>query len=385
MRLGVNEIPSVCMSYSVDDTQPGAPFEGDLSAMKPTVQPDEEAPRRSGCLMNGLVIALVVIVALAIVGLSAAAGWTSGQRVANTNATATQSFYVNEQLQHIPSDLADGNLAMVDIRLRWLATQTPGVPGIGELMGTATAAYQNAQPTATPPATATPEATAETTAEAAAEFTVTQEASGGYDLVALLDQAENAALTSQWQDAIDYLDVIMGVDRDFERTRVRTLMSEALNSYAQQLYNSGQPAAANLIVTRARDFGPLAEGLEYENIAAELYLTARAAVGSGSPAAISAVQQLINLGPGRYYAEAQTMLYDYYVNSGDAYLAQGDSCSAVTQYQNAINLSSSGVANGKRTVAENACANATPTADPNVVIPSDGSVAPVGEVAPPGQ
>ena len=374
------------MSYSIDDTQPGSPFEGDLSAMKPTIHPDEESSRRGGCLMNGLVVVVIVLVALTIVGLSAAAGWTSGQRIANTNATATQNFYVNEQLQHIPSDLAEGNLAMVDIRLRWLATQTPGVPGIGDFMGTATAAYQNSLPTATPTATATPESTdeLESTAEVT-EFSITQEASGSYDLVALLDQAENAVLTSQWQEAIDYLDVIMGVDRDFERTRVRTLMSQALNSYAQQLYNSGQPAAANMIVARARDFGPLAEGLEYESIAAELYLTARAAVGSGSPAAINAVQQLINLGPGRYYDEAQTMLYDFYVNSGDAYLAQGDSCSAVGQYQNAINLNGSGVANGKLTVAENACANATPTTDPNLVIPADGTVAPVGQVAPPGQ
>lgn len=374
------------MSYSVDDTQPGSPFEGDLSAMKPTLlPPDEEAPRRSGCLMNGLIVALVLIVALAIVGLSAAAGWTSGQRIANTNATATQSYNINEQLQHIASDFTDGNLAMVDIRLRWLATQTPGVPGVGDLMATATAAYENSLPTATPLVTATPEATAETTSESASAFSVTQEASGGYDLVALYDQAQNAAQTSQWQDAIDYLDVIIGVDPNFERTSVRTLMSQALNSYAQQLYNSGQPAAANLIVARARDYGALAEGLEYESMAAQLYLTARSAVGSGSPAAINAVQQLINLGPGRYYEEAQTMLYSYYVNSGDAYLAQGDSCSAVGQYQNAINLSSSGVANGKLSVAQNACANATPTPDPNVVIPSDGSVAPVGEVAPPGQ
>ena len=55
------------MSYSVDDTQPGSPFSGDLSAMKPTLQPPgEEALRRSGCLMNGLIMALVLIVALAV-------------------------------------------------------------------------------------------------------------------------------------------------------------------------------------------------------------------------------------------------------------------------------------------------------------------------------
>ncbi|MFN8563450.1 MAG: hypothetical protein U0703_17950 [Anaerolineae bacterium] len=119
-------------------------------------------------------------------------------------------------------------------------------------------------------------------------------------------------------------------------------------------------------------------------MAAELYLTARSAVGTGSPRAASALQELLNLGPGRYYDEAQNMLYDLYVTRGDAYFAQGDTCSAVGQYQNAMNMRSGGVANGKFAAAQSACANATPTTDPNIVIPSDGGVAPIGVVATPG-
>lgn len=377
------------MSDTLDDTQPRplTPFGGDLKDLKLTIQPEDEdaPPPRGSCLVTGLIGALMLVVALAIVGLSAAAGWTAGQREANTNATATRSGQINEQLQHIPSDIADGNLSMLDIRIRWLATQTPGVPGVSDLMGTATALYESAQPTATPPATATPEATAEAAAETTSEaLAVAPDASGGYDLAGILAQADSALASSQWQDAIDLLDVVIGIDRNYESNRVRTMMSQALNSYARQLYNSGQPAAANVIVSRARLFGPLADGIEYENMAAELYLTARAAVGTGSPAAINALQRLINLGPGRYYTEAQDLLYNFYVTSGDAYMAQGNSCMAVGQYDSAIGVFSSGVANGKRSAAASACANATPTPDPNIVIPSDGQVAPVG-VVPPGQ
>lgn len=372
------------MSYSLDDTQPGSPFKDDPVNLKPTLNPEEAIPQRGGgsCLLTGVIGGLLAFIAVLIVALSAAAGWTAGQREANTNATATQNVAISEQLDRVPAEITSGNLAMLDARLRWLATLTPGVPGVSEYAMTATALYETSLPTATPEFTPTPEATQE--AEATEALVIPAESSGGYDLVGILTQAENAIASSQWQDAIDLLDVILAADPNFEAANVRRMMSQALNSYARELYNASQPAQANLLVTRAREFGPLADGLEFENMAAELYLTARSAAGTGSPRAASALQSLLNLGPGRYYTEAQGMLYDLYVTRGDAYFAQGDSCSAVGQYQNAINVQSSGVANGKYSAAQNACANATPTTDPNIVIPSDGQVAPVGEVSPPG-
>lgn len=370
------------MSYSIDDTQPGSPFKDDPVNLKPTINPEEEIPQRGGCLLSGFIVGLLVFVAVLIVALSAAAGWTSGQREANINATATRSFAINEQLVRIPTEIAGKNLDMLDVRLRWLATQTPGVPGVNDFAMTATALYQAAQPTATPQVTSTPEATE--AVAATEEFAITAESSGGYDLDAIMAQAESAIASSQWQDAIDLLDVLLGVDPSYNTANVRRLMSQALNSYARELYNASQPAQANVVIARAREYGPLADGLEYENMAAELYLTARSAVGTGSPRAANALQALLDLGAGRYYSEAQQMLYDLYVTRGDAFFAQGDTCSAVGQYQNAMNLFSSGVANGKYTAAQNACANATPTTDPNIVIPSDGQVAPVGVVTPPG-
>ncbi len=324
---------------------------------------------------------MVLLVAIAIVALAGAAGWTSGQREANTHALATQNAAVNEQLAHIPSDVDSGNTVLLDARIRWLATQTPGVPGVDGFIMTATALYQNSLPTATPLVTATPEATQMQATEVPA---ITQEASGGYDLTSILSQAESAVASSQWQDAIDLLDVILGADPTFDSAHVNQLMAQALNSYAGQLYNANQPAEANLIVTRARQVGTLADGLDYENMAAELYLTAKSAVGTGSPLAINDLQKVLNLGPGRYFQEAQKLLYNMYVAQGDSYVAQGNNCSAASSYQQATNVFSSGVANGKYAAAQNICVNAPPTVDPNLVIPSDGSVAPVGQVSPGG-
>ena len=80
---------------------------------------------------------------------------------------------------------------MVQVRLDWLATQAPGAPGIEGYAASATALYQQSLATPTPPATATPN-----TAEAAAatdEIAITMEASGAYDLISILAQAQSAA------------------------------------------------------------------------------------------------------------------------------------------------------------------------------------------------
>jgi hypothetical protein len=175
------------MSYSLDDTQPGSPFKDDPVNLKPTINPEDGTPARGGCLPITLIGGLLVFVAVLIVALSAAAGWTAGQREANTNATATQAFAINEQLQRVPAEIASGNLAMLDVRLRWLATQTPGVPGINEFAMTATALYEFSLPTPTPEVTPAPETTAQP--EATEALVITAESSGGYDLAALLSQA----------------------------------------------------------------------------------------------------------------------------------------------------------------------------------------------------
>ncbi len=370
------------MSYSIDDTQPRSPF-GDEANLKPTINPDDDGPRRGGCLISGLIGGMLLLVAVAIVALAAAAGWTSGQREAGVHATATQNAAISEQVERIASDVESGNTVLLDARVRWLATQTPGIAGVDGYMMTATALYFNALPTAT--ATPSPTQDALSAApEPTQDIVITPSSAGGYDLASILAQAQSAAASSQWKEATDLLDVIIGADPNFERTTVRTLMQQSLTAYARELYNANQPAQANFVVDQAEQYGTLAEGLEYERYAASLYLKASGAVGTGSPAAIQALQEVINLGPGRYYDQAQQLLYNLYVTRGDAYLAQGDSCTAVYQYQNAINLFASGVANGKRSAAQTACANATPTIDPNLVIPSDGSVAPVGVVQPPG-
>ncbi|MCK6576914.1 MAG: hypothetical protein L6Q98_02285 [Anaerolineae bacterium] len=372
------------MTDNLSDTQPIRPvnpFAGE-APLTPTIDPEADG-RGRGCFVQIVVGGILLLFALAIVALAGLAGWTNGQREGSRVIAATRESAVRAQLDEIPGDVAGVNLIVLDARIRWLATQTPAVAGLQDIMATGTALYFNSLPTATftPSPTALPSATLE-----AGEQTVLPTPAGGsYDLAAIMGQAQAAITSSQWEDAIELLDVILAVDPTYQSGQVRTLMSQSLNNFARELYNSGQPAAANLIVARAEEFGTLAEGLSFERYAAELYLTARAGVSTGSQTAVNALNELLGLGAGgRYYTEAQQLLYDAYIRRGDAYVGQGNPCAAMSEYQRAMGVFGSGSANGKYAAAEASCAAlSAPTADPNWVL-TPGASPPVAPIGVPG-
>lgn len=345
---------------------------------------DESEARGPGCGMMGLVGALVVVIALLIVALAGAAGWTAGQREAGVNATATQNVIVSEQMSHIPMDIAAGNLELLEIRLRYVATIAPNAPGFVEFVQTATALAVQLQPTATHTPSPTMEATAEPEVVITEEIAFTPSGSGSENsnLAGMLQQAQTAASAGQWADAIDWLEAIYALDPTYEATTVRQLLTSSMNSYANQLYQSNRPAQANTIVARMESLGlPLGEGLAYERSVGEMFLSAQAAAQAGDPNAVRRLQEIINLGAGgRYYTPARDELYAYYVRYGDQVANDPNMgyCPAIQYYQLAVNIYSSGSANGKLSFANNMCAQATPTPDPMLGGTPVEGVAPVG-------
>jgi hypothetical protein len=369
------------MSNTLEDTQPKSPFKDHPIESATEILPDEDVPSSGpGCGMIGLVGGLVLVIAIIIVALAGAAGWTSGQREANFNATATQNASVNEQLEHIPTDIASGNLALLSVRLNYVATIAPNAPHLVEFEQTATTMALQSQPTATLTASLTLEATAEI--EPTANIVITPSGDNQYDLAGMLQQAQTAANTAQWADAIELFDAISVIDPDFESGVVRQGLTDAMNSYARQLYQSGQPALANNIVGRIQSLGlPLAEGLAYERDVAEMFLNAQAAAALGDPSAINNLQQIINQGSaGRYYQQAMTLLYDFYVRQGDFLASDPNNgyCPAAQQYQFAVNIFPSGAATGKLRTANDICAQATPTPDPLLAGTPGQPIAPIG-------
>jgi Fe-S-cluster formation regulator IscX/YfhJ len=352
---------------------------------------EREERRRFGCGMGTVLFGAAALLALTVVGLAAAAGWTLGTRESSTYATATQNAAISDQLARIPGDIASGSLVLLDTRIRYLATLTPGVPGISEVVMTATALYLTSQPTptGTPTRTPTPSPSeaALPLAEATAEPTIGSE-EGGYDLPAILVQAQAAYDTGRWADAAELAEAIYSLDPAFQPDTVRTLLANSLNQQALDYFNANQTAAGIALVGRIQALGlPLRDGLAYEAAVGTAWLNAQSNLGVSFSASIRALQEVIGYGQGRYYQQAVSALYDQYVRYGDALALDPNFgyCPAVQQYRNAINLTGGGSAVSKLQTAETLCAQATPTFDPALLgTPGFTTPAPIAPIGQPG-
>lgn len=379
-------------NYTLEDTQPrpalALPHE---ESPKPFIRPDEDEPAAGGpgCAVWGCVGVGGVALAVFIVLLAGFAGWTSGKRQADVNATATRGAEIGQQLERVPADLSSGNLQLAGARLRFLATMTPGVPGVADLALTATEAYRLSLPTETPTPTPTSEPT-EATDEAPA-IQVTPSGPGGqYDLAELLREARSLTGSGQYADAYELLDVMMAIDPSYEQQTVRTLLTEVLNGQARAKFQSNNPAQGIIWATRAENLGVLQGDVSYEMFAAVRWQDAQAAIGLNYGQAINALRAVMDMGEGgRYYQQARDALYQQYVALGDALVNDPTAgyCPAVEQYQNALGVASGGPAQAKRDNARTMCAQATPTPTPTIEgMPPEGEPTPgaPGEAPPPG-
>lgn len=375
----------------LDDTQKmrAVRIPSNTAAEVPLLDPEddrfEDAPRGVGCGMTLVLFGIVGIFAVVIVGLSATAGWTAGQRAAKLSSDATAESELRHQVDLVGIDISSGNYDRADIRLRYLATEAPQLGSLPQLMSTGTALFLTRQPSATLSPTVTPTLT-ET--QAAVIQTPTTEAtptlSDPFDLGGRLQRAQSSVALAQWPEAIDDLDVILGIDPNYEVVQVRNLMSRALNAQALNLYRTGELGEAIFLTDRAEEYGPLADGLEFERYVAQLYLTAKSRVGTNDYiGAINALNEVLTLSPNYQNGAVQQLLFNNYVLYADA-LMFGAPCSAAQQYTNALRLFSDVTVTNKRATAQNYCEFGTPTpegfvptnpADPN----AGGTPAPIGQ------
>lgn len=422
-----------------EDTQPRRPQTLDdvLKEGPPLIQPHEEDEEEfssggPGCIIWTMVLLMLVLISVLIVVMAGAAGWTEGQRVAErtvvageanfietqfpaiqtdtanlnyqllatriaflatrtpgvpqvemlratetavyAHVTATSRSVINEQLTLIPQNLAEGDRPQVEQRLAFLATQTPGVEELPGLQATATA-YRT-QPILTP----TP-----TTAEVVA---VTSTPSGGFDLPALFTQAQQEFSIGAYADAYNTLDLIRRVDVEFNRISVEALLNQVLVAQATPLYginlsvdsgNTSTLAEAIRLTDLAEQYGSI-ETLSYERDLASLYLNAITAVDSGDHSvAIRRIQTILTYQSTYKGADLNRLLFNEYVEYGDAWAFEYNWCQAEQQYQQALTLFSDSTVSGKRNNASNLCqqGQVAPTANPDLP-PGETQVAPIG-------
>lgn len=350
-----------------DDTKPRSPFKetpaplpGDHDPyLQPVMEPDDESSG-PGCFVWGMMGLIIFSMSLLIVGLAGAAGWSGGQRVANTNATATISSRIMQQLERIPTDVAGGNQQILSWRLDYLAGLTPAVPGVAEIQATATALYFAALPTATPTPTVTP------TPTPTLEVTETAiDPASAYDLRGLLEEARRQVDLGMYEDAIDTLDVIMAIDSTYQQVTVRGLMGEALRREAARLFRSLDTLAQAILLTeRATEFGPVGD-LSYESYVAGLYLDAIRQTEVGDYlSSIRSLRQIYELQSTYKGVDIGRLLFDEYVAFAQAWAIGGDHCAAAIQYTNALNVLSSATIRDRRDTEQLLCEQGTPTPGP---------------------
>jgi hypothetical protein len=373
------------MSYdpNLEDTRPQPAVQSPAHDMTPgevyRSSSEDRPARRGGCGLPVLGLFALGLVSLIIVALATAAGWATGQRAAAGYANATQSAVIADQINRLPGDITNRNSLLVNARLQFLATLTPGVPEVGAFSQTATALHNSLLATATPAPTQTPAATTAATSEATPAIVETD---GAFDLPALLQEAQTLVDSGQWADGIALLDAIAGIDPTFEAARVRNLLALALNRYARELYNTYQPggggrlAEAIVVSDRADQLGVLAGSLAVEREAAQLYLDARRSIGLEPFRAIPLLERLYGLGRGRYYEEARQLLHDTYVLLGDNETGRNEHCPAANFYQSAVNYLANNNTIAKRNNANTLCAQATPVGTP--ALPNLTPIAPIG-------
>lgn len=391
------------MPDNLDDTQPNAPVQPPQRGqsappqrppnqpppdgtpyLNPPDAPYGEPPQSSGpgCFVIGLIGLVAVLISLAVVGLAGTAGWTAGERIADRNATATQSVVIGQQIARIPQDVAEGNTVNLNRRLNYLETVAPNLPDVAIIQQTATALYINNLPTATPTPTVTPiptqtplptmttEATAPPVVEVTEEIVPTVDpALGGlaaqFDLNELLQEASGDAALGEYEAAYENLDIIVRIDSNFQRATVRQLMFDVLTRWARDLYTAESTLAEAIRLTNlAEEFGSLEDNpLSYERFIAELYLGATRAISAGDHlSAINRLREIIAF-QGSYLGQnLNRLLFNEYVNYAQAWEFGQEYCQAVVQYNNALNLFADMTVEGRRDTAQQLCAaGLTPT------------------------
>lgn len=423
---------------------PNQPYDYDGDYPAPAAGP--------GCVVWSLVVVFLLLTGLSVVGMSGAAGWTEGRRVAERNIqatgaafaerqlpaietnvadlnsvqlatriaflatrtpgvpdidalyvtatavsvdlTATQEAVIAEQLTRIPDAVAAGDTAQLAQRLDFLATQTPAVPGIADLMATATALAESpVERVEAPPADDQPSATeAPQTAPQTApppedEATATP---SGPDLPALLQQAQQQINNDELEAATRTLDIIIRLDENFQPQTVQRLMFDTLRTRAARAYQvtltdprqTGTLAEAVRLTDQAELYGTPAQlgELGFEREAARLYLNAIAAIEAANySVAIQRLERLRNLLQANNYkgADINRLLFNQYVAYGDAFFQfDRDYCRAAQQYRAALTFFNDAGVAGKRDNAQTLCEQ--PPTPAGELAPGETPVAPIG-------
>lgn len=286
-----------------------------------TDQPHEGPPRN--CLLSLMVLAITTCICLTTITLSGFGGYQDEYSDIQTEDVEIQAAEVATQYSLALEDEAAGLWDLAYDRYEFIETEQPGYADVAQrrqevaimLSVTPTLAA-----TDTPDATATPTATIETAAsEAATEEPVATATSDGPEVAGYFEDAEDVYNAGLYEEAIEYLDIVISLDPEYRRSEVDSMLFDSLkqqafiyfhgrntddeaNGYAgDQLVRGIQLADRALALQTAKPQIGNLDNLDSERFFINGYVVARSYIAGGlNSAAVPILEELclINCGWG---------------------------------------------------------------------------------------
>ena len=327
----------------------------------PPVQPEAERPSGGPSVVMLAVIGVVVLcLSCSLVGLAGLAGYNDGIRELDTIAQTTRQADIGRQYELALTDIAGGNRELGAMRLQHVVvTLGANLPEAAALLTEVMAATPtpSTTPTLTPSPTEPPTATPQNTPTPGIALPSPEE---------LYNSAQAALTVRDYETVIDTLNILRGLDENFRRTDVETMLHDALTTLARQYLtqqSTDQLAQGILLAEQARAIAPIGD-LGYEAYVAGRYLDGVNAEGMECLLSVREWESIYAEVPG--YRDVSDRLGRSYARCGDAYTFQTEYCPAVTYYRWALQLISDSAVSAKLSEASQQCANATPTPTPTI-------------------
>jgi len=300
---------------------------------------------RGRVLLPLLVMAIMVCLCLLMAGMAGVAGYRDGLATNDVKHTREAVSQIAEQYRLGSTELAEGNLMAVQ-RFEWIVeiTKAPTQYALDSAAKLAQARTMQASrptrtslPSPTPTSagieTETPTIAPTFTPTPTIEITAAPTASPTVDTLSatyLYSQAEAAMRLSSYEEAIEWLDALIGGAPDHRRVEVDAMLLEALEKQGGYYMNgTNDPRTTEDdsedrlrrgvdFVYRAADIGPVDDLLLGQAYFVESYINARAYVNGGQyEAALPILQDLCNQNCAwSYHGVSVQMLLDKAVNGG---------------------------------------------------------------------
>ncbi len=306
-----------------DDTQPkvapgGPSAEAYLAASEPLALDDDTSPRPpvpsrpagtpARSLLLLVVMAGMLCICVAIVGLAGLAGYRDGLATNEARATQTVATEIAQQYAAGVENMDQGLFELAIARFEWIVeTVRPPARYLGDsparLAAARTAIAVTPAPTVTPTeaatATLTP-APLPTRTPVPSPATQATAAPDPADPAYLYDEAARAMRLSRYEEAIEWLRSLQALDPNHRPAETQGMLMEALTLqgriYLRGANEDGEDQLARgiLLIYEADDLGTVEpQSLLYEADVAERYLNARSYVNGGNYAqAIAILEQL---------------------------------------------------------------------------------------------